>query len=228
MSDLDDWLESAKTRLQRWQMQLKRLAPGPKVKREQLEADDALTRWRALRTLTRRPQPELLPALLALSADPDEMVRAEVGDVLASWGKDVVLEPVQQALAAAPAPLSATVLLETLARLPDPSNRAYLQPWLRYEDGQVRAAAFMALAALCEDDDLSRLEEALGEEDVRVQRAIMHTICAPAAGPLAEKAARADDPILHQRSVQAMARIQRRKETGDEKQPVSQAREQEE
>jgi len=209
MSDLDRWLKSAKTTWQRWQMQLNRLTPGPKVTQEQLQTDDALTRWRALRALALRPQPELLPALLALSDDPDEMVRAEVADVLVAWGKDVVLEPVQKALAAAPAPHSATVLLETLARLPDPANRAYLQPWLTHEDGQVRAAAAMALAALCKDDDLPQLQQALAEDDIQVQRAIMRALCAPAAGPVAEQAARATDPILRQRAAQAQSRIQK-------------------
>jgi len=212
MSDLDRWLGSAQTTWRRWRRRMSHLAPGPKVTREQLQAEDALTRWRAVRALARRPHPELLPALLTLSDDPDEMVRDEVVNVLVSWGPETTLEPVHRALAVKPAPLSAAALLTILARLPDPANRGVIQPWLEDEDVHVRAAAFMALAALCDDDDLPRLEEALAEDDVRVQRAIMTTLCASEAGPLAETAARATDPILRQRAAQAQPRIQRQLE----------------
>jgi HEAT repeat protein len=209
MSDLDRWLDTARNTLQQWKTQLARFAPGPAVSAEQLTSEDASTRWRAVRDLKGHPNAELLPRLVQLSDDPDEMVRAAVVETLASWGPAAVLEPVRLALAAHPTSASATVLLEILARLPDPANRAAVQPWLDDEDVDVRSAALMALAALCDDDDLPQLEKALADEDIRVQRAVMTTLCAPSAGPLAARAASAADPILKQRAVQAAPRIQR-------------------
>jgi HEAT repeat protein len=225
MSGLEYWLETINAAWKRWRMQFTRLTPGPKIKREQLESDDALIRWQAIRTLAQHPQIQQLSTLLILSGDPDAMVRAEVVNALASWGADVALKPVQQALAEAQSPASAAALLETLARLPAPANRDVIQPWLADEDVHVRAAAFMALAALCDDDDLPRLEETLKGDDIQVQRAILTALCAPEAGLLAEKAARSTDPILRQRGAQAAARIQRRREVRDSEQQAGQRRE---
>ena len=209
MSDLDRWLDSARSTLQQWRVQLARFAPGPAITPEQLTSDEALERWRAVRDLQGHPQPDLLPQLLRLSDDPDEMVRAAVGETLVSWGPTAVLDSVRQALTAQPSPASAVVLLEVLARLPAPANRAVLQPWLDDENVDVHAAALMALAALCDDTDLPLLEKAYKEGDIRVQRAVLTTLCAPDAGPLAARAASASDPILKQRAVQAAPRIQR-------------------
>ncbi len=209
MSDLDRWLETAKSTLQQWRVQLNRLAPGPAVDPEQLSSEDPSTRWRAVRRLQGHPNPQLLPRLIALSNDPDELVRAAVVQTLVSWGPNIVLAPVQKALADHPQPASAAALLEVLAHLPDVANRPVVVPWLTDEDVAVRAAAYMALAALCNDTDLPRLQQALAEDDLPVRQAIMAALCAPEAGPLAAKAASSSDPILNQRAVQAAYRIQR-------------------
>jgi len=209
MSGPDRWMEQAKSVWESWRVHLVRLTPGPKVTPEQLQSSDALARWRAVRALTGRPAPDLLPELIRLAGDEDELVRAAAVDTLVSWGPAVVLVPVREALAAQPAPAVAVSLLGILARLPDSTHRAVIQPWLDADEPEVRAGAFMALAALCDDADLPLLEDALAEEDIRVQRAIMATLCAPEAGPLAAKAATTSDPIQRQRAVQAGPRIQR-------------------
>lgn len=208
MSDLDLWLETARTTWQRWRIQLARLSPGPGVTSDQLASEDALTRWRAVRSLMRRPQPDLLSSLLALADDPDVMVRDEVANVLASWGPENVSEPVRRMLANPLSPTSATTMLTILVRLPDPANRSAIQKWLEHESATTRAAAFMALTALCDDSDLPNLESALAEEDIQVQRAIMSVLCAPEAGSLAQKNLTSSDPILRQRAAQAQPRIQ--------------------
>jgi len=208
MSDLERWREEMKNVWETWRRQLARLTAGPGVSAEQLRAADALTRWRAVHALANHPNPGLLPELIQLCGDADELVRAAAVDTLISWGPAVSLESARQALAAAPAPAAAISLLTLLARLPDAANRAAILPWLQADEGEIRAAAFMALAALCDDEDLPRLQAALAEGDIRVQRAIMATLCAPEAGPLAAKAAAASDPILRQRADQARPRIQ--------------------
>ncbi len=209
MSGLERWRESAKKAWGQWRIRLARLVSGLKIAPDQLADADPVARWRALRALMQTPRPDLLPVLLALAEDPDELVRAEVADVLVSWGPDVALEPVRGALADHPAPASAEILLTILARLPDPAHRDALRPWLEHEDAMVRAAAFMALAALCENSDLPQLEEALAEGEIHAQRAILTTLCAPEAGPLAERALASSDPIVRQRAAQAGPRIQR-------------------
>ena len=209
MSGPDRWLEQAKSLWEDWRVRLVRLTPGPKITPEQLQSADALARWRAVRALAGRPAPDLLPELIRLAGDEDELVRDAAVDALASWGPTVVLEPVREALAAQPDPTTAASQLVLLARLPDATHRAVLQPCLEADEPEVRAAAFMALAALCDDADLPLLEDALAEGDIRVQRAIMAMLCAPEAGPLAAKAASATDPILRQRAGQAGPRIQR-------------------
>ena len=209
MSGLDRWLERAKSLWEDGRVQLVRLIPGPKITPEQLQSTDALTRWRAVRALAHHPNPGLLSGLIQLCGDEDEMVRAAAVDTMVSWGPTVVLEPARQALIAAPDPPSVSALLTLLARLPDPANRAAIEPWLQADEPEVRATAFMALAALCDDEDLPQLQTALAEGDIRMQRAIMATLCAPEAGPLVAKAALASDPIQRQRAGQAGPRIQR-------------------
>ncbi len=208
MSGLDRWLDEARTKWDALRVQFTRLAPTP-VTLDQLASDDAVKRWRGAHALIGRPRADLLSQLIALTGDEDAMVRAAAVDALVSWGPTLVLEPVRQALAQSPSSGTAIALLEVLARLPDPANRAGLQPWLEHEDEAVRAAAFMALAALCDDDDLPILERALKEGGLQVQRAIMTTLCAPHAASLAQRAADSADPVLRQRGQQALARIQR-------------------
>ncbi len=212
MSDLDRWWGEAKNIWENWRRQLAQLTPGPSVSADQLRAADALTRWQAVRALANRPHPDLLPELIQLCGDEDEMVRDAAVDALVSWGPAISLEPARQALVASPAPRAVIALLRLLARLPDAANRAAIVPWLQAEQAEVRAAAFMALAALCDDEDLPQLQAALAEDDIRVQRAILATLCAPEAGPLAAQAASSSDPILRQRASQAQPRIQRQLE----------------
>ena len=218
MSGPDHWWDAARSTWEQTRLRLARLAPGPGVSPDQLASEETLTRWRALRALMGRPNPGLISGLIEMTGDPDEMVRAGVADVLVSWGPTTTLEPVRAALAAHPGPDSAATLLAILARLPDPANRGAIAPWLQSDDVAVRAAAFMALAALCDNEDLPSLEKALADEDVTVQRAIMTTLCAPDAGPLAAKSLAASDPILRQRAVQAQPRIQREKEVRSKEQ----------
>ena len=208
MSGLDRWLDAARTRWEALRVQLTRLTPAP-VAPDQLASEDATARWRAVRALVQRPRADLLPQLLALTGDDDAMVRASAVDALVSWGPTVALESIRQALAQAPEPPQATALLEALARLPDPANRAAITPWLDHSEPGVRAAAFMALAALGEDDDLPVLRRALKTGDLVMQRAILAALCAPGAEDLAQRAASSNDPVLRQRGEQALARIHR-------------------
>jgi HEAT repeat protein len=207
MSGLDRWLEEARNRWDALRVQLTRLAPPP-VAPEQLADDDPARRWRAVHALVGHPRVDLLPQLLQLAGDDDPMMRAAAVDALVSWGPAIVLEPVREALAQTPAPEAAASLLEVLARLPDPANRAAIEPWLDHETPEVRAAAFMALAALCDDGDLPVLRRALREGDRNLQRAILATLCAPAATELAQRASSSSDPILRQRGERALRRIQ--------------------
>ncbi len=212
MSGLDRWLAEAKNVWETWRLQFARLTPGSNGISDQLHAADALNRWRGVRALIERPNPGLLPELLQLCGDEDELVRGAAVDALVSWGPGMVLEPARQALSAQPGRESAVSLLILLARLPDAANRAAIEPWLQADEPEMRAAAFMALAALCDDADLPRLQAALAEDDILVQRAIMAALCAPEAGSLAEEATAASDPILRQRAAQARPRIQRQLE----------------
>ena len=208
MSGLDRWLDEARTKWDALRVQFTRLAPTPIIP-DQLASDDAVKRWRSAHALIGRPRADLLSQLIALTGDEDAMVRAAAVDALVSWGSTIVLEPVRQALVQSPSLGTAIALLEALARLPDPANRAVLLPWLEHEDEAVRAAAFMALAALCDDDDLPILGRVLKGGSLQVQRAIMTTLCAPDAASLAQRAADSSDPVLSQRGQQALARIQR-------------------
>ncbi len=211
MSAFERWMESARSRWDELRLHLNRLAPAP-VSPDQLTTDDGAARWRALRALMDRPSPGLLPQLMALTADADPMMRAAAGDVLASWGPTAVLEPIHNALAQSPPPEQAAILLGVLTRLPDPANRDVIQPWLAHEHDDVRAAAYMALAALCDDADLSTLRQALREGDPALQRAILTTLCAPAAEPLAQRAADSRHPVLAPLGRQALARIQQQRD----------------
>lgn len=208
MSGLDRWLDEARNKWGALRVQFTRLAPTP-ITADQLASEDAVTRWRAVHALVDRPRADLLPQLIALMRDEDVMVRAAAVDALVSWGPTIVLEPVRQALAQSPSSETAIALLEVLARLPDPMNRAAIQIWFDHENEAVRAAAFMALSALCNDADLSLLGRALKEDGLLVQRAIMATLCAPNASSLAQCAADSTDSVLRQRGRQALARIQR-------------------
>jgi len=203
MSGSERWLAKAQTLWRKSRRRLRALASGQRVTPEQLASADAVSRWRAVRTLRPLPRPDFLPALLALTDDADPMVRAAVVDALTSWGPDIALSPIRQALAAHPGPMAAAALLEALARLPEPDNRSTILPYLSDADEAVRAAGLMALAALCDDSDLPRLTAAWAQESIRVQRAIMTRLCAPAAGPLVQQALSADDSILRQRAAQA-------------------------
>lgn len=209
MSDPEQWLTKAQTVWRKSLMRLRALAGGPRVTSQQLASADVITRWRAVRNLRSSPQPGLLPALLALTDDTDPMVRAAVVDALASWGSDIALPSIRQALAARPGPVAAEALLEALARLPEPDNRAAILPHLSDADEAARAAGFMALAALCDDSDVPRLTDAWVQESLRVQRAIMTRLCAPAAGPLLQQALSSHDPIVRQRAAQAHLQAQR-------------------
>jgi hypothetical protein len=60
------------------------------------------------------------------------------------------------------------------------------------------------------------LADALEKEDVRVQRALMTTLCAPEAASLAIRCENSSDPILRQRAIQALPRIQRNLEAKQE------------
>ncbi len=213
MSGLDRWLEEARDAWKVLRIRASRLTPAP-IAPDQLASENATERWRAARALIGRPRADFLPQLIRLTGDEDPMTRAAAVDALASWGPTLVLEPVRLALAQSPAPDAAIALLELLARLPDPANRAAIQPWLEHDAPDVRAAAFMALAALCDDADLPTLRRALKEEGLPTQRAILATLCAPGAEPLAQRAANAHDPILSQRGRQALERIQQRQHTG--------------
>ena len=208
MSGLESWLEAAHDVWQKLQRKASRLAPSP-IAAEDLDARDPVTRWRAARALIGRPREEFIPRLIAMAGDDDALVRAAAVDALASWGPDLVLASVRTALVQSPTPAAAASLLHLLARLPDPANRAAIQPWLEHDDPEVRAAAFMALAALCDDADLPALIQALKTEPRPVQRAILSTLCAPGATRLAQRAAQSHDPVLSQRGQQALARIQR-------------------
>lgn len=209
MSELEQWLEKAQNFWQKSRIRLRGLASGPRVTPEQLVSADAVTRWRGVRSLLTAPQPALLPTLLSLADDADPMIRAAVVDVLASWGSSIVLSPTRQTLAAQPGSAAATTLLEVLARLPDPENRSAILPFLAHEDESVRAAALMALAALCDDSDIAQLREAWDAASIAIQRAIIAGLCAPAAESWVQDALTADDPVLRQRASQAMSRIQR-------------------
>jgi len=215
MSGLERWWQEAKERFETLRARWSRWVPAP-VSREQLTAEDAAVRWRAVRALVGRPHANLLPRVVDLAGDEDAMVRAAAVDALVSWGPAVVLEHVHTTLKAPPSRESTISLLEVLARLPDPANREAIQPWLDVEDEGVRAAAWMALAALCDDDDLPRLGRALKEGGLPMQRAIMTTLCAPHATDLARRAAEASDPVLRQRGQQALARIQRNQPVAEE------------
>ncbi|RUA18412.1 MAG: hypothetical protein DSY55_00215 [Clostridia bacterium] len=209
MSELEQWLEKAQNFWRKSRMRLRGLASGPRVTPEQLASDDAATRWRGVRSLLTAPQPTLLPTLLSLADDADPMVRAAVVDVLTSWGSTIVLSSTRRTLVAQPGPAAATTLLEVLAHLPAPENRSAILPFLAHEDEAVRAAALTALAALCDDNDVAQLREAWEAASIAIQRAIIAGLCAPAAESWVQEALTADDPVLRQRAIQAMPRIQR-------------------
>lgn len=210
MSELEQWLEKAQNFWQISLMRLRGLAFGPRIIPKHLASADTTTRWRWVRSLLTAPQPALLPTLFSLAEDVDPMVRAAVADVLISWGPTIVLAPTRWTLDAHPVPAAASTLLEVLAHLPAPENRSAISPFLSHEDESVRAAAFMALAALCDDNDIPVLREAWDAASIPVQRAIIAGLCAPAAEPWAQEVLTADDPVLRQRADQALVRIHRR------------------
>ncbi|HIQ11442.1 MAG TPA: HEAT repeat domain-containing protein [Caldilineales bacterium] len=212
MSGLDRWLEVAQSKWRAIRVHVARFSPVL-VDASLLASEDVIARWRAVRALAGRARPPLLPRLIELTGDADAMVRAAAEDALVSWGPAAALEPVRQALAQTPPPRQTAALLAVLARLPDPANRAIILPWLDHEDEGVRAAALMALAALCDDEDLLTLQRALKEGHREIQRAIFATLCAPGAESLARQALDARDPALSQRAQQALARIQRAQPT---------------
>ena len=200
MSGLERWWQQVRARVQAW--------TAPRIMPEHLSAGDASTRWRALQGLRNHAQPALLPAVLSLLDDEDVLNRAAAVDVLISWGPNVVLGPVQQALDTQPRPTKAAGLLQILAHLPTPENRTFIEPWLQHEADEVKAAAFQALAALGDDADVPHLTAALRTEAPVVQQSILAGLCAP-AGEAALLALDAhNDPILQQLAAQARARIQ--------------------
>lgn len=209
MSGLDRWLQEAREVWQGLRLGLTRLVP-PAVTAEDLDAGSPTRRWRALRALRHHPQPDLLPLLIQHLGDEDGMVRAAAEDVLVAWGPDRVLDAVRQALAGDVAPQQWAALLRVLARLPDASHRPLISPWLEDPDPEVRAAAWMALAALGADEDVPRLAQVLREGDPALQRGILATLCALGARGLAERAMAAQDPVLRQLGMQALARIEAR------------------
>ncbi len=206
MSGPESWWERAQKAWQHWRWRVMAWVPAPDFA-EQLGATDPLQRWRAVRALRTRPKPDLLPALLALMDDDDPMVRAAVVDTLAAWPADSILPHVRQALGQDPSPRAAAALLELLARHPQPENRAAIQPWLDHAQQQVRAMAWMALAAIAEENDIAALEQAWEQEPVQVQRAILTALRIPQARAIYQKARASSDPILRQLAQKA--------ETGD-------------
>lgn len=201
-------LEAVKTRWQDWRQRLQRWLPGPRIAPSALHDPAAATRWRAVRALRHHPSPELLPELMTLGADEDELVRAALVDTLASWGPQLVLPALQKALATDASPLAASTWLMTLSRLPDASARSSILPWLEEDDPDVRGAALMALAALGDDADAPLLIAAWEQGDRHVRQAILTTLRAPAAEPLVARALQSDDALIRQRALQAQARLQ--------------------
>jgi HEAT repeat protein len=188
------------------------LAPAPRLDPDQLSDPDPTARWRALRTLARQPQTDLVPQVLQLLTDPDPTIRYEAIRVLAAWGPEFeTLQPAADLLASDPPTETAITILDLLSESPLPAIHGLVRDRLKHEDAGVRAAAARALGAYDDPADVERLSALSDDPAPEVRRAAcsaLGEIDDPTVLPALRRRLQDPDSLTRQIAQQGIARRQ--------------------